>query len=225
MMARYVVDLQLNKPNDFVAFIMNDYLQKNQFSMSNWKGEPAYRAGDAMMEGYKFLKWYYSNGVLHLEAWLKGTFGGEWGLEGFVGFLMKKPYKESLSQLMVVLQQPLPQTMPMGQPGMPSMNQQMVGGNGQFVPPVAPQPVVVTTVDNSGAAIAALVLGIVALVLGFISPLFSIIAACIAFSMARMGSGSSKAGCATAGKVMSIVGLCIAIVMWVLNIVYLSMKY
>ena len=79
---------------------MNDYLQKNGFTMSDWKGEPAYRAGDAMMEGYKYLKWSYVNGRFHLEAWLKGTFGGEWGLEGFVGTLQKKPYKNNLLQLM-----------------------------------------------------------------------------------------------------------------------------
>ena len=75
-MARFTKDLTLNKPENFVEFVMNDYLQKNQFSMSDWKGEPAYRAGDAMMEGFKFLKWSYENGVLHVEAWLKGSFGG-----------------------------------------------------------------------------------------------------------------------------------------------------
>ena len=52
-MARYVKDLVLNKPEDFVTFIMNDYLQKNQFVVSEWKGEPAYRTGDALIEGYK----------------------------------------------------------------------------------------------------------------------------------------------------------------------------
>ena len=55
-MARYVKNLVLNKPEDFVTFIMNDYLQKNQFVVSEWKGEPAYRTGDALIEGYKYLK-------------------------------------------------------------------------------------------------------------------------------------------------------------------------
>ena len=31
--------LVLNKPRRFVTFIMNDYLQKNQFVVSEWKGE------------------------------------------------------------------------------------------------------------------------------------------------------------------------------------------
>ena len=62
-MARYVKDLVLNKPEDFVTFIMNDYLQKNQFVVSEWKGESAYRTGDALIEGYKYLKWSYENGT------------------------------------------------------------------------------------------------------------------------------------------------------------------
>ena len=94
-MARYVKDLVLNKPEDFVTFIMNDYLQKNQFVVSEWKGEPAYRTGDALIEGYKYLKWSYENGTLHLEAWMKSTFGKEMGLDGFVGALQKKPYRQS----------------------------------------------------------------------------------------------------------------------------------
>ena len=104
-MARYVKDLVLNKPEDFVTFIMNDYLQKNQFVVSEWKGEPAYRTGDALIEGYKYLKWSYENGTLHLEAWMKSTFGKEMGLDGFVGALQKKPYREGLEQLFHVLKQ------------------------------------------------------------------------------------------------------------------------
>ena len=103
-MARYVKDLVLNKPEDFVTFIMNDYLQKNQFVVSEWKGEPAYRTGDALIEGYKYLKWSYENGTLHLEAWMKSTFGKEMGLDGFVGALQKKPYREGLEQLFHVLE-------------------------------------------------------------------------------------------------------------------------
>lgn len=30
-MARYTYDLVLNKPEDFVQFVVNDFLQKNRF--------------------------------------------------------------------------------------------------------------------------------------------------------------------------------------------------
>ena len=126
-MARYVKDLVLNKPEDFVTFIMNDYLQKNQFVVSEWKGEPAYRTGDALIEGYKYLKWSYENGTLHLEAWMKSTFGKEMGLDGFVGALQKKPYREGIEQLFHVLEQAIPEVgmnEMTGQQGMNGANEQ-----------------------------------------------------------------------------------------------------
>lgn len=196
-MARYVRDLVLNKPDDFVSFMMNDYLQKNKFSMSDWKGEPAYRAGDAMMEGYKYLKWSYSNGTLHVEAWLKGSFGKEMGLTGFVATFQKKPFRDSLEQLYSALQQDISQAQ----------------GSGGAIP--------VQTVDNSSAATMALVFGIISVILGFIWPLGAIIVAVLGYSRARMGSGSSKAGMAKAGQILSIIGVVIAFVMWVLNIIIL----
>ncbi|MCI9615330.1 MAG: DUF4190 domain-containing protein [Dorea sp.] len=211
-MARYVRDLVLNKPDDFVQFMMNDYLQKNSFIMSEWKGEAAYRAGDAMMEGYKYLKWYYRDGVFHLEAWLKGTFGGEWDLSGFVAVLQKKPYRESLEQLFAVLQQPLPMPQNMPGQGMPGP-----GNPGQPYQNTVP----VHTVDNSGAATMGLVFGILSVVFAFIIPLVGIILACLGFSRARMGAGSRKSGQAKAGKVFCIIGIIAAIVMWGLNILLL----
>jgi hypothetical protein len=211
-MARYVRDLVLNKPDDFVQFMMNDYLQKNSFIMSEWKGEAAYRAGDAMMEGYKYLKWYYRDGVFHLEAWLKGTFGGEWDLSGFVAVLQKKPYRESLEQLFAVLQQPLPMPQNMPGQGMPGP-----GSPGQPYQNTVP----VHTVDNSGAATMGLVFGILSVVFAFIIPLVGIILACLGFSRARMGAGSRKSGQAKAGKVFCIIGIIAAIVMWGLNILLL----
>ena len=105
-MARYTYDLVLNKPEDFVQFVVNDFLQKNRFETADYNGEAVYRAGDPMVEGYKYLKWSYIGGVFHVEAWLKGL-SGEMDLDGFVGTLQKKPYKESLEQLYAALQQPI----------------------------------------------------------------------------------------------------------------------
>lgn len=210
-MAKYVKELVLNKPEDFVQFIMEDYLRKNSFIMADWKGEPAYRTGDAMMEGYKYLRWYYGNGVFHLEAWMKGTFGGEWNLNGFVGCLQKKPYRESLEQLFAALQQPLPMhqgIMPGNPGGMPGQ---------QGMPNVVP----VHTVDNSGAAAMGLVFGILSIVFAFLVPLVSIVLACLGFSRARMGAGSRRSGQAKAGKILCIIGIIAAIVMWGMNILML----
>lgn len=221
-MAMYVRDIVLNKPDDFVQFIMNDYLQKNQFAMSDWKGEPAYRAGDAMVEGFKYLKWSYNNGVFHLEAWLKGTAGGEWDLEGFVGTLQKKPYKDSLEQLFVTLNQTLPNDPQMQAasnmgPQDPVQNPQAAGPGPQNG---GPQPTVipVQTVDNTGAATMALVFGILSVILALALPFGGIILSVLGFTRARLGSGSSKAGMAKAGKILCIIGLVVAVVNWGLGI-------
>lgn len=203
-MARYTTDLVLNKPDDFVFFMMNDYLQKNAFQMSDWKGEPAYRAGDAMVEGFKYLKYSYMNGVLHLEAWLKGNFGSEMNLEGFVACMQKKPYKESLEQLFVALQQEIP------------AGQTIQGQDGVRVIPVQ-------TVDNTKAANMALVMGILSVIFSAIIPLFGFLFGCIGFSRARMGGGSSKAKSASAGKILSLIGMVLAAVIWVLNITTTAM--
>lgn len=224
-MARYVRELVLNKPDDFVQFIMNDFLRKNSFIMADWKGEPAYRTGDAMMEGFKYLKWYYNNGVFHLEAWMKGTFGGEWNLDGFVGCLQKKPYRESIEQLFAALQQPIPmpqgasadQQYPGGMPGQGAPGQAMPANQGQPYQNYVP----VHTVDNSGAATMGLVLGILSVGFAFFIPIVGILLASLGFARARMGAGSSKAGRAKAGKVLCIIGILAAVVMWGLNILLL----
>lgn len=230
-MARYIQEVYLNQPDDFVHFIMNDFLQKNGFTMSDWKGEPAYRAGDPMFEGYKYLKWSYNNGMFHLEAWLRGTFGGEWDLEGFVACAQKEPYKNNLKQLIATLQQPIPQGIP-GQntaagaqtqnTGAPTGTQNVNASTVTIVP--------VQTVDNHKAATLALVFGILALVFCW-SPVLCIIFSVLGFSQSRMGNGSSKSGQAKAGKICCIIGLCIMAVWFVLNIgvsllsVILSLSY
>ncbi len=211
-MARFTRDLVLNKPDDFVQFIMNDFLQKNQFEMSDWKGEAVFRAGDAMVEGFKYLKWTYNGGVFHLEAWLKGMGGGEMDLDGFVGTLQKKPYKDSLEQLFTALQQPLPANGPQ------DMNPQGAAPQG------GPQPIPVQTVDNSGAATLALVFGIISIILALLFPLGGIILAALGFTRARLGSGSSKAGMAKAGKILCIIGLVVAVVNWGLGILLIVMN-
>ncbi len=202
-MARFTQDLVLNKPDDFVQFIMNDYLTKHGYSISDWKGEQAYRAGDGFVEGFKYLKWSYAGGVFHLEAWMKGSFGKEMNLEGFVAAVPKKQYKSNLQMLFEALKQPL-------------LEQAQAGGP---QPGPATNPIPVKTVDNYQTAMIALIPGILSIAAGLIIPLLGIILACVGFSMARMGQGSSKAGAAKAAKICSIVGIVISAINWILTII------
>lgn len=213
-MARYVKDLVLNKPDDFVQFIMNDFMQKNQFKPGQWKGEPAYFTGNAALEGVRFMKWSYADGKFHLEAWLQGTMGGEWDLDGFVGIAMKKPYKNSLEQLFQVLQQDIPAQNVQSQGA-----QSGAAGDNAAQSGPAPQTVTVKTVDNTGAATASLVLGILSIIVGMFWALIGVILGIIGIMQAKMGAGSSKAGLAKGGKVTSIIGICISAAGWLLNII------
>lgn len=66
-----------------------------------------------------------------------------------------------------------------------------------------------------------LVLGILSVGFAFFIPIVGILLACLGFARARMGAGSSKAGRAKVGKVLCIIGILAAVVMWGLNILLL----
>lgn len=233
-MSRYINDILLNKPADFVAFMMNDYLQKNGFSIADYKGTPVYRAGDPMLEGYKYIIWGYNGSMLHVEAWLRGPFGGEMDMTGFVAALQKKPFKESLEQLFYLMNQPLPAEQSYNQAGAASYNQPGAAPYSQpaGAPGAAPYaqpgsypagaPIPVQTVDNSGPAIWALVFGVLAVITGFFIPLLGILFGVLGVNRARLSIGSSKAGMARIGQVLSIVGVAIAFAMWVMNIILIT---
>lgn len=107
-MARYFERIQLDKPDDFVLTVMNNYLQKNGFIVSDLKNETVYRAGNRFWDGYRYLKWSYVNGVLNLEAWLAGPFGLEYNLTGILLYDRKTLYHQSLEDLRASLQQIVP---------------------------------------------------------------------------------------------------------------------
>ena len=60
----------------------------------------------------------------------------------------------------------------------------------------------------------------------FFIPILGILFGCLGFSRARMGGGSTKAGMAASGKVLSIVGIIVSIGMWALKfIIAMGMLY
>lgn len=213
-MARYIRDIVLNKPADFVAFMMNDYLQKNGFSFFKWKYEAAFRAGDGVIESYKYLKWGYDGRILHIEAWVRDLFGMEISLDSLSFTLQRSAFKKSLEQLFTLLNQNIP---------MP--NQPAHGTNGQLIP----QPIQIQTADNSSAAVMALVSGVITLSLTFIyfvSLIFSVSALTFLFpiiilfggtlgiSRARLGGGSRQAKLALTGKILSILAMGLIGIFW-----------
>lgn len=211
-MARYIRDEVLNQPEDFVQFMMNDFLTKHGFKQVNFKGQQVYRAGGGWFEMPKFLIWSYQGGVFHLEAWaryliLPGVYSREKHLDGFYGAVVKKVYKHDLEQLIALLHQPVNAGQGAGQ--------QMPQSGG---------PVVVQGIDTTRYANMALGFGIAGLALSWLTWV-TVVLNVTAIIYARKGATSNKKGRATAGMVCAIVGLVITAVVYVLNLMAAVMLY
>lgn len=193
-MARYIQDVVLYKPADFVIFMMNDFLSKNSFRLSTWKKEPVYRAGDAVMEGYQYLQWYYDGCTLHVEAWVSGrgiwgaalrSFETETGLE-YNGH--KDPFLIELEQLFDLMRQ-------------------------ELKPPAGPaQPVPVLTVDNGKYTKSAFAMGLCSALSGLLIPLLGFPLSITGAGRARRAQNSDETGLAVAGRILCAVGLALSLI-------------
>lgn len=105
-MARWTRDERLDQPQDFVRFMMEDYLNKGGFKKKIHKGEEVWQEGEGILSSARFIRYEYADGLFHLEAWIGKR--RENALKGFVGALPKKMFRESLEELIRLLHQPLP---------------------------------------------------------------------------------------------------------------------
>lgn len=104
-MARYIQDAGINQPLDVVSEAMEQYLYRNRYIRTEWKDELVYMSADGDAKGNRYLIWSYMSGILHIEAWLKGSFGNEVGLIGSAS--KKRAYKESIDKLIETLRHPI----------------------------------------------------------------------------------------------------------------------
>jgi hypothetical protein len=81
----------------YVDNAIQAYLSQNNFKLVNEKGEDFYRQG-GVKNGFKY---WYSNGVLHIEAWL-GKIGKEMDISDgkFYGAIYKITYYNSVLSLL-----------------------------------------------------------------------------------------------------------------------------
>lgn len=210
-MARYIREVCLNQPEDFVNFMMNDFLTKHGFRYVQFKGEMVYRSGDGFLVIPKLFTWNYQNGVIHVEAWtrnawLPGVYGRENALTGYMGCVPKKAYKKDVDQLLQLLLQPVPQ-----------QNVQPAAEGGTAVPMQPNGPILVQGVDTSRYANLSLGLGIAGLVF-FCVPYVALIWGILAVVYANKGSGSAKSGRATAGLICGIIAIVLAAILILLEI-------
>lgn len=204
---RYRLDETLNKPDDFVAFIMNDFFIKNGFQYKVYKGEGVWQEGGTLAAP-KFFKYSYMNGILHIEAWLKflwlpGVYSGEMGLKGFWGAAVKRIYQAQINGLLGILHQPLPN----------DYNGAVQGNQNQM----AQKPIEVQVVDNVHGVGLGLFFSILGLVFCW-SPLFCFIFGSVGISFSVRCRHSTKHGMATAGLVIGIAGLAIMAVLFFMSL-------
>lgn len=223
-MARYIREEYINKPQEFVDFIMKDFLTKHQFEQNNLDGEMIWQDGVGMLSMPRFFKYYYMNGVIHLEAWTRTAwFPGIYGkkendLSGFYGSLPKQAYRNDIDNLIQVLYQPLPSDQQYGQN--PYYNQ-----NGGYNQPVMNQngyynhqpngPIVVKGVDNKNLATTGFIFSLIGVPVGFLNGFLGLVLACIGTAYSHKSRHSSKAGLANAGFVIGIIGIVISS-LWIL---------
>lgn len=105
-MSRFIADYQSGKPDDFIKFVSEVFFAKEGFRPVNYKGETVWKKGVGFLTAPSFISFRYSQGNIHLEAWIKSF--GEHGLDGFYGAVPKKALKNRVDALMSLLSQDVP---------------------------------------------------------------------------------------------------------------------
>lgn len=92
------MDVELNQPIDVVSMVMEDFIYHNRFTRADWNGEMVFFLKDNHGRE-RYMKWYYTDGVFHAEAWLKGPLGNETDLNGMGGGASKREFRDALDNL------------------------------------------------------------------------------------------------------------------------------
>ncbi len=195
-MSRTIMEYQLNKPDDFIQFVANDFLMKEGFQLVNYKGEQVWKRGTGMITAPSYVKFLYGGGKIHIEAWIRSM--GEQDLNGAMAAIPKSQLRSRVDRLVQLLHQDV---------------QIPRNADGTLAAPVN-----VSVHNPTGQSTLALVMGLISLI-AWIIPLAGVIVSGVGIAAGRTGRNSTKRGMATAGLVLSIIGLVIALLMWFLNIV------
>lgn len=175
-MARYTIDADIDQPMDVVSIEIEDFIFHNHFVRSDWNGEMVY-AGKDRHGKMCFFKYTYVNSILHIEAWMKGSFGGEVSIA--TGGGSKAEYREKIEKLMNRLY-------------MHSGNVRI--GDYAGYDPVHHQKEVDTTNTaadpNTGSQI--LLLSFAALFLGIVAPIFGLVLGIVAKKRIEAGTGDEQ---------------------------------
>lgn len=203
MAKRYVADLTINQPDNFVWMVVNDFFQKEGFSLKEFKGETVWKKGSGWLTAPQFIKIEYRQGVVHLESWIKysilpGVYAGEMDLSGGYAAVLKNSLRKKIDQLMALLQQPV------------EHNYSQAGPDSSFQ-----RPIPVAVHNPKGKSTLALIFGILSAV-GVLVPLAGVVLSVLGIINARIGMKSTSKAAAVIGMILSIFFLVITIVYQIL---------
>lgn len=224
---RYVVDFNTGKPDDFIRFVSEDFLKKEGFVLTTVKGEIVWKKGVGVLSAPQIIKLQYSDGMVHLEAWIKyavlpGVYCGEMGLDGAMGFAVKAALRNKVNALTALLYQPadIPGT-PVSVPAVNGETGAAAPSAEGFAPAyvgVAAAPIPVAVHNPTKKATLSLIMGLCSIV-GCFLPIAGVILGAFGIPAGIVGRRSSARGTATAGLVLSIVFLSISVLNWIAGIV------
>lgn len=95
---RSVYNITINSDPNLVNNLIQSFLQANNYELQNKNGEQYYRAGDAMVQGYRYFKYEINGATLTVYAWFKGVLG-EMPIEQNSLSMVAMNYRNSLNTL------------------------------------------------------------------------------------------------------------------------------
>lgn len=205
-MSRFVADYTISKPDDMIKFIAEDFLKKEGFSQTVYKGENVWKKGIGAVTAPQFIKLQYGQGHVHLEAWIKSF--GEHGLTGFYGAIPKSELNSRVQNLVRLLSQEVNPA-----DGAPAAQ------GAAAVPSGNAAPVPIAVHNPTSKATISIVTGILSIPLSWFIPLVGVILGIVGISTGKVGKQSTAKGMATAGFITGIIGVVLGVVVWILNFI------
>ncbi len=111
-MPRYQNKVYTTKLPDQIISEVTPFFHENGFFQKEYKGEVLWQKGEGLATAPQFIKLYFNEGYVVVEAWIKfAWFPGVYGkkdmdLEGAMGFAIKKVLKGKVKKLERIIEAP-----------------------------------------------------------------------------------------------------------------------
>lgn len=206
---RSTYNFQINCDPNAVNNLIQAYIQGNKYELQSKNGEQYYRAGNAMVEGYRYFNYSIIGQTLTIYAWFKGVLG-EIPIEQNSLNMPAMNYRNSLGRLFQELEILNNGGNNMNNNGnnFNSQTGQPIQQNNQFTQTFQEE----TTKKQEKMCEVGFWLSIFGLVASFFGIAYGVIVYILNFYFASQGLKTRKKGKAIATIVMSIVSIIIIVI-------------